>query len=102
MEESECRALRVRMNVERLVWKQTAQGASGDISDSVVAGLSARHSNVGQAVQEIGNLGQRDELVLDVLTSGEVALARAELVGDIGQLPHLRHRYQTARNLGPD
>ncbi len=41
-------------------------------------------------------------MILDVLARGQVPFATAELVGDPGQLIHLRGGHRAARDLGAD
>ncbi len=45
---------------------------------------------------------QRHKMILNVLTSSEVAFAARKLVGDAPHLAHLIGRQQPARNLGAD
>ncbi len=103
VQERERDFLRVRMHVENFVGQQPAQRTSGDVADRVVAGFARSQAEIRQPVQQVGATSrQRNEMILDVLASGEVSFAAAELVGDGGQLIHLRRGHRSARDLGAD
>jgi hypothetical protein len=49
-------------------------------------------------MHEVGDAGEGDEVILDVLAGGEVAASAAEFVGDTRKLTHLLRSEQTARD----
>ncbi len=102
VEERKGDALCIGMHVEHFILEQAAQRARRDIAHRVVAGFARRQTGIGQPMQHVGNLRQRDEMILHVLARGEVALATSKLVGYAGKLIHLLRRQQAARNLCPD
>ena len=89
-------ALRVGAHVEDFVGGKASPGACGDVADRVVAGLPVGEPDIGEQVHEVGDALQGDEVILDVLAGGEVALAAAELVGDAGELVDLAGGEQSA------
>jgi hypothetical protein len=52
-------------------------------------------------VHEGGHVAQRHEVILNILPGGDVPLAAAEILGDHGQLLHLRRRQQSPGDLAP-
>ena len=58
--------------------------------------------DVGQQVHEVGDLGERHEVVLNVLAGGEVAFAAAELFGDFRELVGLCGSQQAAGDFAAD
>ena len=61
----------------------------GDVADAIAAGLDGVHLDVGQAVEDVGNVAQLGPVELDVLAGGEVAVAAVVLVGDVRKLAQL-------------
>ena len=102
MQERERDLPRVRVHVENFVGQQPAERTRGDVADRVVAGLARGQAEVRQPVQQVRYARQRNKMILNVLAGGEVSLAAAELVGDGGQLIHLRRGHRSARDLGAD
>ena len=91
-EEGVGEALGVGADVEDFVLREPGPGAGGDVADRVVAGFAIGEADVGEEVHEVGDLGEGDEVILDVLAGGEVAAAAAEFVGDARELIHLLRR----------
>ena len=60
------------------------------VADGVARGLDRVQLHLGQRVEHVGHVAQLGPVVLDVLTRGEVAVALVPLLGDIGELVHLR------------
>src|ERR1022692_1130429 len=89
-------ALGVGADVEDFVARNTGPGAGGDVADGVVAGLAVGEPDIGQEVHQVGDLVERDEVILDVLAGGEVTASAAELVGHARQLNHLARGEQPA------
>ena len=102
MQEGECQSLRVRVDIENFVFQQAAQRAGSDVADRVVAGFARGQANVRQLVQQRRHLWQRNEMILDILPGGEMALAASEFIGDGCELIHLLGRQNSAGNLGAD
>ena len=102
MQERKRNLLRIGVHVENFVFEQAAQRARGDIADRVVAGLARSEPDIGQAMQYVWNVAQRNEMILDVLARGEVAFAPAKLVGNAGQLIHLPRGQDASGHLGAD
>src|ERR1035438_1159250 len=88
-QECEGQALGVRANVEDFVVGDAGQGAGGDVADGVVAGFAIGHADIGQQVHEAGDVGERYEVILDVLAGSKVRSAAGEFVGDAGELAGL-------------
>src|SRR5262249_46903129 len=87
---------------EDLVLRESRPSAGGYVADGVVAGLAIRQSNIGKQVHQVGDALQRNEVILDVLTSGEVPAAPSEFVGDACQLPDLLRRAESAGDFTPN
>src|SRR5258708_836605 len=64
--------------------------------------IARSQTHVRQHVQQIRDPRQRHKMILNVLASGQVALAPRELIGDASHLAHLIGSQQPAGNLGPD
>ena len=79
----------VGAGVDDFVRGHTGKRAAGDVADAVAAGLDAVHVHIGQAVHHIGRFVQRDPVVLQVLASGEVAVATVELTRNARELAQL-------------
>src|SRR5262249_663325 len=68
----------------------------------VVARLAIGQARVGQKVHHVRNAPEGYEVILNVLTRSEVALAAAEFLGHTRELLRLRRGHEPARYFAPD
>ena len=68
-------------DVELLVWAGPREVAGHHVSHGVAAGLTGGEIDLGQAAQEVGDLGEFHVMELDVLPGGDVAPTAGELIG---------------------
>ncbi|MNE03939.1 hypothetical protein D3C80_964590 [compost metagenome] len=61
----------------------------GHVANAVAAGLDAMQVGIGQHREDLGRVGEMRPIELDVLASGEVAVAFIVGAGHIGQLAQL-------------
>ena len=92
-------SLGVGPHVENLIGGNPRPGTNGHIPHGVVAGLAIRQAHVCQQMHQIGYARQRNEMILNILSGGEMPAPSAEFVGDAAQLFHLRNGQQPAGNL---
>ncbi len=92
---------RIGTRIHDLVRRHAGQRIAGDVADAVAAGLDAVHVHVGQQVHHVGRGRQRDPVVLQVLTRGEVAVAAVMHAGDVGQLTQLATGQRAIRHGHP-
>ena len=77
VQKSERHASRIGGTSNGFFGRIPAQRTRGYVTNRVVAGFARRQPNIGQLVQQIRDLRQRDKMILNVLASGEVPLATA-------------------------
>ena len=70
----------------------------GDVSNGVAAGLDGMHLDLGQCIENIGQIHQLRPVELNILSGGEVAVAFIPPVGDVGECEHLSTIQRPVRN----
>src|SRR5262249_38147219 len=98
-EESVSDAVRIRPHVEHFIRSDACPGAGGDVPDGVVASLAIGQANVGEGVHQVRYAREGYEMILDVLTRGEVSLAASEFVSDTPHLLELTRGEHATRDL---
>ena len=94
---------RVLGRVEGLVGRDSRPGIAGDVADRVAAALAARQAGRGDLADQLGSVGQRDVMHLDVLAGRDVALVERHVLLDDGrERVHLIRRDAAERQLHAD
>ena len=94
---------RVRRDVELLALERACARVAGDVAHRVPAALAARESRVPELADQLGGIGQRDVVHLDVLPGGDVPFTeRHVLLDDVGERVELIGRDSAERELDPD
>jgi hypothetical protein len=96
------RRLGPRGDVEHLVWACPGEMAGLDVPNGVAAGFTRRQPDRGQLAQQCRDLGELDEVELQVLAGRDVAPAPAVGLGDVGEHVELGGGEAPARRLDPD
>ena len=81
--------LGVGARVGHLVGGGAGEVIGGDVADAVAGGLDGVHLDVGQLVQDVGDVGELGPVELQVLARGEVAGAAVVGARDVGELAQL-------------
>ena len=81
--------LRVGARIGDLVGGGAGEVVGGDVADAVAGGLDGVHLDLGQLVQDVGDVGELRPVELQVLARGEVAGAAVVGARDVGELAHL-------------
>ncbi len=84
--------LRVRARVGHLVGASAGEMVGGDVADAVARGLDGVHLDIGQLLQDVGDVGELGPVELEVLPRGEVAVAPVVYPGNVRELTHLSRR----------
>ena len=80
----------VGRGVEDFILGDPGPGVGCDIADGVAAGFTRGESDLAQHAQHVGHLVERDEVDLDVLARGDVALAQwGKGLTDLGEAVEL-------------
>ncbi len=75
--------------VHHLVGCGAGKMVGGGVADAVARGLDGVHLDIGEQVQHVGNVFQRDPIELDVLARRPVAIALVIVARDAGELAQL-------------
>jgi hypothetical protein len=94
--------LDVGRRIERLVLGDAGERAARPVAHRVAAGLLGGDPGIGEPAQRRLGVGQRHEVILDVLPGRDVALAAAVDLGDITERQELRRGDEAAGQLGAD
>ena len=90
----------VRGDVELLARQHAGPRVAGHVAHRVAAALPARESGVAELADQLGRVGQRDVVHLDVLARGDVALAQRHVLLDhVGERVELIRGHATERQL---
>ena len=81
--------LGIRARISELVGSGTGEMIGSHIADAVARGLDRMHLHTCQILENVGDVAKLRPVVLDVLPSGEMAIAAVILAGDMGKHPHL-------------
>ena len=73
-----------------LVGGGAGEMVGGDVADAVARGLDGVHLDLGEMVEDVGDVLQRRPVELEVLPRGEVAVAAVVLPRDEGEHAQLR------------
>ncbi len=78
-----------RARIFDLVRGSAREMVGGDVADGVARGLDRMHVDLGQRIQHIRDVVQLRPVILDVLTSGEMAVTLVPSLCQKGELVHL-------------
>ena len=93
----------VRGDVEQLALERAGARIAGHVAHRVAASLAAGQAGVAQLADQLGRVGQRHVMHLDVLARGDVALAQRDVLLDpVGERLELLGRHAAERELDPD
>ena len=94
---------RVGRDVEELALGDPGPRVAGDVADRVAAALAGGEPGVADQPDELGRVGQRHVVDLDVLAGGDVALAqRRPALDRLGEGVHLLGGHAAERQLDAD
>jgi hypothetical protein len=93
----------VGSDVEGLVLRDARPGIAGDVADRIAAALPGGEAGLGDLADELGRVGQRHVVDLDVLAGGDVALVEGrELLDRVCEGLHLLGADAAEGQLHPD
>ena len=75
--------------VHHLILRRAGIMVGGGVADAVARGLDGVHLDIGEQVQHVRNVLQRDPVELDVLARRPVAIALVIVARDAGELAQL-------------
>ena len=87
-----------RARVLDLVGGDAGEMVGGDVADAIARGLDAVHLDVGEQIENVGDVLQPRPVELDVLPRGEMAVAAVVAVGDQGELAQLARAQRAIGN----
>ena len=90
----------VRRDVERLLQLHAREGIAGDVADGVAARLAGDEARVAEDAHDVRGVGELDEVDLQVLAGGDVALLeRRVLADDVAECLEVPGRERAAGDL---
>jgi hypothetical protein len=90
--------LRVRPNVQQLVRRESTIWRRCDVADVVASGSAGSESEFLHAREDFDDIARLELANLQIAARGDVRVAAAEIVREIGEAVKLRGRQITARN----
>ncbi len=84
--------LRVRARVGHLVGRGAGKVVGRDVANAVAGRLDGVHLDIGQFLEDVGDVGELGPVELEVLPRGEVAVTPVVHPGDVRKLAHLSRR----------
>jgi hypothetical protein len=83
-----------------LVGRDTGPLIGRDIAHAIAAGLHAVHADAGEICHGVGQFGELDPVVLNILPRGEMAVTAVVFARHMRQHAHLLRRQRAVRNGG--
>jgi hypothetical protein len=88
-QEGESNLLSVGTHIEEFIVSETRFGAGSDVANGVETSFARGHARIGKTMHQVGHIGKRNEVVLQILAGGQMAAAAGEFVGNGGEGLHL-------------
>ncbi len=93
--------LGIGARIDDLVGAGAGEVIGGDVADAVAGGLDGVHLDLGQTIENVGDVLQRRPVELEVLARGEMAVAAVVPARDRGERPELRRIERAIGNGDP-